>query len=128
MTGLVGAALAVVLFALVYTKLKSTKRSLRLIWLFVFVLLSIPALSFMVYYLHLFPDTAAYYEFRSMRGTELFVLFLGGAGGVAATFLPRLMMGFSLAGVLGLAIAPFLKPLIGPIQDTSFENQLKGML
>jgi len=107
---------------LVYTKLKGAKRSLRLIWFLVFVLLSIPALSFTVYYLHLFPDTVAYYEFRSMRGVELFVLFLGGAGGVVATFAPRLTMVLSLTGVLGLAIAPFLKPLIGPISDTSFEN------
>ena len=124
-TSLVGAALALALFALVYTKLKGAKRSLRLIWFLVFVLLSIPALSFTVYYLHLFPDTVAYYEFRSMRGVELFVLFLGGAGGVVATFAPRLTMVLSLTGVLGLAIAPFLKPLIGPISDTSFENQFK---
>lgn len=125
-TGIIGAALAAALFAIVYSKLKGAKLSLRLIWLVVFALFSIPALSFTVYYLHLFPEKAAYYEFRSMRGVELLVIFLGGAGGVFATLLPRIMMSFSLFGVLGLALAPFLKPIIGPISDTSFNNQLKG--
>lgn len=95
------------------------------------LLLCIPALSFLLYYLHLFDDSLWYIRFRSIPGIEcavsLCALF---TGFVMAGFLHR--RGSSLAGILRIAVnvlmvilivTPFIKPILTPVAKvTSFRD------
>ena len=78
-------------------------------------LAALPGASFALHYTHLFPEQAWYYQFRSLAGTELLVIFIGIAGGLFATILPRASFILPVLGVTAFSIAPFLKPFIGPI-------------
>ena len=83
---------------------------------FVFLLsvLSLPAASFSVYYLHLIPDTAGYFAFRSLPGVEWVLLIPAGAAGVLATFVPKWRFALLVCALLAV-IVPFLKPLLKPV-------------
>jgi hypothetical protein len=54
------------------------------------------------------------------------LLFLGCAGGAAATLLPRLLFGFPLFAVLLLAVTPYIKPLIAPLPERLFKEHWQG--
>ena len=79
--------------------------------------LALPGASFAVYYAHVLPETAWYYQFRSLRNTEWLVVLIGLAGGVMASILPRFLLTVPLLGVVGLSVAPFVKPFLGPLGD-----------
>ena len=124
--GLLAVALSIVTFALVYRQLRARSTSVRLLTLSVLALLAVPSILFAIYYLHILPEHAWFYTFHSWRGTEFLVLFLGGAGGALATLLPRFLLAFPLAAVIGLGIIPHLKPLLGPLPESAFRERWKG--
>lgn len=83
-----------------------------------FTVLCLPALSFILYYLHLVPEPDWYVEFRSLPGAELLSAawgllfgFLGGGGGV------------KLRLSLMLAFAPFAKPVLLPLLGAQFNGE-----
>lgn len=117
-------AVAAFLVAYRFAIKKSFKR--RLWFTIVAVIAAIPATSFAVHYAHIFPETSWYYQLRSIAGTELLMVFVGVAGGVFATLLPRLLLGLPLLGVLALSVVPILKPLIGPIPEDAFKDEWDG--
>lgn len=98
----------------------------RLLMLGAWSVLAIPAILFAVYYLHFFGEREWFYTLRSWRGSELLAVFLGCAGGAVASLLPRLLLGVPLFAVLILTIVPHLKPLIGPLPDSSFRERWAG--
>ena len=67
----ISAILAVVEFLVAYRV--AIKKPLKSrVWLVVIAAITaIPGASFVVYYAHLFPEMAWYYEFRSVPGSEL---------------------------------------------------------
>lgn len=75
--------------------------------------LAIPGASFTLHYLHLFPETAWYYEFRSWPGTELLVILVGVAGGMVGALIPRKLVVVPLFLTVAAVSPPYLKPLIG---------------
>jgi hypothetical protein len=125
-TGAAAVVLSVAAFVAVYRLLRSRPARVRLLWLCVFMLLSVPALWFAVYYLHILPEDAWFYTLRSWPGSEFLAVFLGCAGGAAATLLPRWLPGVPLLAVVGLVAAPYIKPLIRPLSDDIFRERSRG--
>ncbi len=115
-----GGTLAV--FLLSYRLAIATSIGTRQVLALVATLLAIPGATFAVYYAHLLPVPAWYYEFRSWRGTECLLIVLGVAGGLIASLLPRRWLILPLFGTAAFAIAPILKPFIRPIPPESLQD------
>jgi hypothetical protein len=99
----------------------------KLILLSVLALVAaIPGASFAAYYAHIFPEPSWYYNFRSIAGTELLIVFLGVAGGLVATLLPLFLLVLPLLGVAAFSIAPIIKPFIGPISAGTLQDNWDG--
>lgn len=109
-----------------HSKLRPCSFKTRLCWLIGFALLAVPSIGFAIYYLHVFPEREWFYSLRSWPGSEVLVLFLGCATGAFATLLPRLLLGVPLFVLLALAIVPYVKPLLGPLHDSDFQEQSRG--
>jgi hypothetical protein len=81
------------------------------------VLLTMPALAFTAYYLHLVKDTPTYISLRSLPGIEV---MSGGIGLLAGLLtrslkLPHRWKWLPAFLCAGLLLAPFLKPLLLPV-------------
>ena len=124
--GIVSAILAIIAFLVTYRLTKDTPVKKRAILATLAVLTAIPGASFSIYYAHIFPEQDWYYQFRSLTGTEFLIVFLGIAGGLAATFLPHILLILPLLGVVAFSITPFIKPFIGPIPDDTFQDEWHG--
>ena len=122
----ISAILAFVAFSLVYRVTNETAAKTRSLFALLAIVAAIPGASFSVYYAHIFPEPSWYYQFRSISGTELLVLFLGVAGGLVARLLPRVLLILPLLGVAAFSITPFIKPFIGPIPDCALKNKWDG--
>jgi hypothetical protein len=126
--GVVSAILAFVAFFAVYRSAKDKPFKMRAGFFLLSLLAAIPGVSFSVHYAHVFPEPSWYYQFRSVAGTELLVVFLGVAGGFAATLLPRVLLILPLLGAAAFSIVPFIKPFIGPIPDGELKDQWDGAI
>lgn len=124
--GVISAVLAFTAFFAVYRATKDKPIKTRIVLLVLALVGAIPGATFAAYYAHIFPDPAWYYEFRSIAGTELLVVFLGIAGGLFATLLPRVLLILPLLGVAAFSIAPIIKPFIGPISAGTFKDKWDG--
>ena len=92
------------------------------------LLAALPGASFAAYYARIVPESEWYYQFRSIAGTELLVVFIGVAGGLLATFLPRLLLILPLIGVTAFTIGPLIKPFIGPIDSGVMRDKWDGKI
>lgn len=126
--GFISAILAFISFFFVYRVTKDAPVSKRVLLAILAIFAAIPGASFAAYYAHVFPETSWYYEFRSATATELLTVFLGVAGGVVATILPRVLLILPLLGVAAFSIAPIIKPIVGPIPDGTLQNQWDGQI
>ena len=124
--GIISAVLAFAAFFVVFRSGKRMSTKSRIVIFLPAMLAAIPAASFAVYYAHVLPESSWYYQFRSIAGTELVMVFVGVAGGLAATLMPRMLLGIPLVGVAAFSIAPVIKPFIGPIPDGSFRDKWDG--
>jgi hypothetical protein len=124
--GIAAAALSVVGFAIAYKLLRHHSLAMRLRFVGVFAFLSIPSILFVVYYLHVLPEYAWFYTLRSWPGSEFLVVFLGCAGGAAATLIPRMLLILPLFAVLSAAVIPYIKPLFVPLSDDEFKDKWQG--
>jgi Peptidase C39 family len=89
-------------------------------------LASIPSVLFTIHYLHLLPETEWFYQFRSLRGSELSVIPMGIAAGILATMIPRkwittLMILLTTAGSI-----PYIKPLLVRLPSDFIHDQWSG--
>lgn len=124
--GIVAAALSVAAFALSYTLLRRQTMGVRSSFFYGFALLAIPSVLFAVYYLHILPESAWFYNLRSWRGSELLVIFLGCATGTIASILPRVLLVLPLCVLIVLAMVPYAKPLLGPLADSDLKERWQG--
>lgn len=124
--GVISAILAIVAFLVIYRFTKDTPYKKRIFLTLMALVAAIPGASFAVYYTHILPETSWYYQFRSIPGIELLIVFLGFAGGMVASLLPRMLLGLPLFGVLAFSIAPFIKPFYRPIPDGTLRNEWDG--
>jgi hypothetical protein len=81
---------------------------------------------FAVYYLHVLPEYEWFYTLRSWPGSEFLVVFLGCAGGIAASLIPRMLLSLPLFAVLVLAVVPHVKPLLVPLSDDELHDKWQG--
>lgn len=112
-------------FHLTHRFLKDRTIATRLIFLVAFTVMSVPAVLFAVYYLHVIPETAWFYVLRSWTGSEALAIFVGAAGGALATFLPRWLLILPLLGAFGTAAVPYLKTFVRPLDQTILKDQWK---
>jgi hypothetical protein len=124
--GIISAILAFVAFFVVFRSAKQISYKSRIFITFLATFAAIPAASFAVYYTHILPESSWYYQFRSIAGTELLMVFVGLAGGLVAALIPRLLLGIPLFGVVAFSIAPIIKPFMGPIPNGTFRNDWHG--
>ena len=90
------------------------------------VMLALPGASFAIYYTHLFPEAAWYYEFRSRVGSEWLVIPIGVAGGLVASFFPRRWLMAPLLATAAFSVVPFLKPVIAPLDPDALVDEWDG--
>lgn len=112
--GVIAANLAFVAFFFAYRFAAKADRKTRAVFLAVTALLAVPGASFAVYYAHLLPEPAWYYQFRSIPGTEFLLVFVGAAGGALTPFMRRSLLAFPLLGVAAFVLAPVAKPFLAP--------------
>lgn len=124
--GIISTILAVVGFLVAYRVTVKKPLKMRMCLLVLAGIASIPAVSFAVYYAHLFPEMAWYYEFRSIPGTEFLMVLVGVAGGLFATLLPRILIILPLFGVVVVSVVPTLKPILGPLALDELKNVWDG--
>jgi hypothetical protein len=120
LVGLLGAAASLAAFVFTCRRLRRRSPSVRLAWGLAFAVPAIPAALFAVYYFHVLPEWAWFYTLRSWRGSEFLAVFLGCAAGAAASLLPRMLLGLPLFALLALAVIPYVKPVIWPLEKSTF--------
>lgn len=124
--GIISVALAIIAFLFAY-RFAVRKPFRKRVWLMIGAgFASLPALSFAVYYTHIIPEMARYYEFRSIPRSELLMAFVGVAGGCFAALLPRPILVLPLLGVVGVSVIPILKPLVAPLALSDLKNKWDG--
>ncbi len=124
--GALAIALSLVAFAITHARLRVLPVKACIVWLAGLALLSVPSLLFAAYYLHVLPEWAWFYSLRSWVGSEFLAVFLGGAAGALAALLPRRWLMLPLFVVMALATVPYIKPLIGPLPDSVFQERTAG--
>lgn len=78
--------------------------------------------SYALYYLHILPEPAWFYQWRSLPGSEVLVLALAVAGAALSALLPRWCRVVIVSGVVFLAFLPFAKPVWAPLDLDALEN------
>jgi len=126
LVGIAAVVFSVVGFAIAHKLLRHRSFPVRIRFLCVFALLAVPSILFAVYYLHVLPEFEWFYTLRSWRGSEFLVVFLGCAGGAAASLIPRMLLSLPLFAVLAIAVAPYVKPLLVPLSDDEFHDKWQG--
>jgi len=93
---------------------------------------ALPGVLTAIYYLHLFDSWAAFYQFRSLPGSELLASGVGLGGGIIA-FSAKQAAGQRIASTFGLVtimtlgiVLPHLKPLLAPADLNNFTNSWNG--
>lgn len=114
-SGISSAILACAAFFVVHWWAMRQCARCRVILAMVAVLAALPGLSFAAYYLHVIPERAWYYEFRSIVGIEVLMVWIGVAGGMVSSLLPRAVRVLPLAAVVICVALPLIKPLVGPL-------------
>ncbi|MES2594564.1 MAG: cysteine peptidase family C39 domain-containing protein [Verrucomicrobiota bacterium] len=125
--GVLAVVASLIAFVVFYRRLRGRPEKVRILWLAVLVPLSLPAISFAVYYSHKLPEWEWFYALRSYPGTEFLAVFLGGAAGVVATLVGPFLRVVLLPLLIVVTAVPYIKPLIGPIPEDMFQDrQWKG--
>lgn len=113
---------ALVAFSLIFRTARNRPWKLRAAWLLAMAVLSFPACVMALYYLHVLPEWGWFYTFRSWPGSEFCVVPLGAASALFATWLSRALLVLPLGGFLGASLIPYLKPVLGPIEEKDFAD------
>jgi hypothetical protein len=121
--GLAAAGLSITAFAWSYTQLRDRSLRIRGGAFGVLSVLAIPSVLFAVYYLHVLPERAWFYTLRSWPGSELLVIFLGGATGAFAALLSRCLLILPLVTLVILSLVSYIKPFVGPLADDVFQDR-----
>jgi hypothetical protein len=122
LAGLICGVLAVGLFATAHRLALRLEPRMRWRAAVIRGLFALPALYQAAYYLHVLPEAMWFYEARSWWGSELVVLPLGAWGGCVAALLPRRVLVLPLLATTGMALGPFLKPVLAPLPETEFRE------
>lgn len=76
------------------------------------LLICLPGLWFVIYYLHILPEPPLLYQLRSLEFSEGFLSIFGIACGVWRSILPKLLKPLPTAAGAFLLFIPFIKPVL----------------
>ena len=94
--------------------------------LLISLVLSTPALLFVLYYLHLFDNATWFYQFRSLPLSELSAGGIGLFAGLASPLIlngKRITRPFYLSMLALVIIGPYIKPIIAPLPSSRFHDR-----
>jgi hypothetical protein len=117
---------SVIAFKLAHHLVKPLSLKWRAGWFAILGICGIPAVLFAVYYLHVLPERAWFYELRSWRGSEFLAVPLGATAGCLAAMLPRKFVPVILLLSIACAAVPYVKPLLVPLPSTAIHDQWDG--
>ena len=121
--GLVCFVFSLVAFFAAFKLFQDRNLLLRILALVIATLAALPGLSFSFYYTHLLQETEWYYQFRSLRFSELCIIPIGIAGGIFASLIPRILLIAPLLAVALAAFVPFAKPILRPLKIDSKQER-----
>ncbi len=124
--GLVAIISGIIGFACSHRYFNTRSYRIRISACLLFGVLAIPSILFASYYLHILPERVWFYTLRSWSGSELFAVFLGAAGGVFATLLPRFILVILLALTVLTVSVPYLKMIINPLRIADLKDKWEG--
>jgi predicted double-glycine peptidase len=124
--GVLALVLGVGFFAASHHCFKSKPAGVRVGAFLLSGILSIPSILFAAYYLHVLPEAAWFYELRSWPRSELLAVFLGIAGGITTTFLPRFLLILPLGGTIVTLSVPYLKMALAPLKAEELRERWEG--
>ncbi len=124
--GILCAACALLAFFMAYRRAQKLPPKKRIFWTLAALLLALPGATFAAYYAHLVPVPAWYYEFRSWRGTEALLIFIGIACGLLAAQVASLARILVLLIVVIFVTVPFVKPFLGPFAEGALQDRWSG--
>jgi hypothetical protein len=113
-------------FALAHRCLRSRSFKFRMLAFVALGVLAIPTILFAVYYLHVLPERAWFYDLRAWSGSELLAVFLGGAGGALASILPRFLLVIPLFLAISTTAVPYLKMIFSPLDTGELHEKWDG--
>lgn len=113
-----------VLFALAAKLARRTASRARTAILFLSILVCAPALSYTLYYLHLFDDWALFYQARSYPVSNGYPALLGWLAGWGYGTARRASL-FFIAGMVAFVCFPLLKPVLMPPDRSGYEDRWK---
>ena len=108
---------------------KAQSKAMRYCILVCGVLLALPGLLFVLYYLHVLDDAAWFYNLRTVRYTELLASGLGLLAGIAhAWWQPESIGERAVApgALFILILIPFVKPLLDPLDLSQLKDRCDG--
>jgi hypothetical protein len=125
LTGWAAVCLGVIAFKFAFTRVKPLAPKWRVGWFLLLGICGLPAALFAVYYLHVLPERAWFYELRSWRGSEFLAIPLGASAGCLATLFPRKLLGLILIFSITTAAVPYVKPLLVPLPSGALHDEWK---
>ena len=108
---------------------KAQSKAMRYCLLVCGVLLAVPGLLFVLYYLHVLDDAAWFYNLRTLGCTELLASGLGFLAGIVHGWWQPESIGEKAAAPCALFILvliPFVKPLLDPLDLSRLKDRCEG--
>jgi len=124
--GIAAVIIALLVFVAGYWSAVRWRVSLRIFLALAGLVPAMIALKFALHYLHLMPDEAWFFELRSWRGSEFFVVALAGWAAVMASFFPRWLLSVWFVLLAAVICVPFSKPFLAPLKPSSMRDQWSG--
>lgn len=124
--GWLAVCMSVIAFQLAYKLVKPLAPKWRFCWFVILGICGFPAILYAVYYLHVLPEWAWFYELRSWRGSEFPVISLGASAACLATLLPRRLVSLLLFFSITTAAVPYIKPLLVPLPSGEIHDTWDG--
>ena len=119
--------LFLLLTALAFSLSRQAPRRVRVFAGVVLAVLTLPAVSYSLYYLHWFDDWLRFYRLRSYALANFYPASLGFLAGWLLPFLPnRTLRLATITLLVPFAIVPFIKPLIVPLDVQQLQNRWVG--
>jgi len=126
LSGFAAIILAFVAFGFSYKLAVKWQTLVRVCAALVCLLASAPAFGVTLYYLHVLPETAWFYEMRSWRGSEFLSVPVGAFMGVMASLFHRWLLSLWMVLLGGMVAVPFVKPILAPLNLESLQDQWSG--
>jgi hypothetical protein len=107
------------------------RSNLRIGACFVGIVLAVPGILFLIYYLHVLDRSVWFYNFRAVPGTELLAAGIAFVAGVLQAMLEPVTAGEKIllpSAAIVLISIPFVKPLLGAVDCSKLADHCEGQI